>query len=184
MNGNESDFRPFGQCKIIPFPGVYYPATPKKQPLARIILARPGENMPESITDFRPVLQRDGLILLSWDKRLTEKGELYTAYWVTSSGVLRYYASAPVLAEYFPGAVPNHKSYAAEDGVEFYGEINPVYVVHVAPELMMSSPEKAKDRPVHITKLRSMGIGVNFDYVYLLTAERKKAACFRGKEGA
>lgn len=162
--------------KIIPFPGVVLSESINVVPAKgqNIILARFGEELPKAINDFRPILQRDGLILLSWDKRITERGVLYTAYWVTSSGIHRYYASLPLTEERFPQAIPDHKSYAAEDGIEFYGEKDPEYIVHVAPELMMSSPERVKRRPEYIRKLKIMGIKVDFDYSFLLTAERKK----------
>ena len=175
--------------KIIPFPGVSLNDSeyqnPKKEGVRSIILARPGEKLPESIPDFRSMLQRDGLILLSWDKRFCEKGTLYTAYWVTSSGILRYYASPALYIEDFVQAMPNRKSYAAEDGIDFYGEAGPDYIVHVAPELMMSSSQKLKQRPVHINKLRTMGVGVDFDYSFLLKTERKKRSSNHGnKRGA
>ena len=186
MNRYESETCPIVRCKIIPFPGVILPdfynnpvmdtAAVSYPALRNIILARPGERLPDFIPDFRRDLQRDGLILLSWDKKIIGEEELYTAYWVTSSGTHRYYASVPMNGKYFPAAIPSRKSYAAEDGIEFYGEKNPEYIVHVAPELMMSSPEKIKKRPEHIRKLRSLGITVNFDYPFLLTTERKKNA--------
>jgi len=44
------------------------------------ILAAMGMPVPPELHDFRPVLQRDGLILLAWDKRISEIGERYTAY--------------------------------------------------------------------------------------------------------
>ena len=178
--------------KIIPFPGItltsYFeedlirskapsPSTP-----CTIIMAEPGEKIKSSIPDFRPLLQRDGLILLSWDKRFSNEGYLYTAYWVTSTGILRYYASSALYIEDFPGAMPCRKSYAAEDGIDFYGETGPEYIVHVAPELMMSNNEKQIQRPMHIKKLKALGIKVNFDYSFLLTAERKKRI-FRQSKG-
>jgi hypothetical protein len=137
-------------------------------------LARPGEKLPESIPDFRLQLQRDGLILLSWVKKINQKRPVYTAYWVTSSGILRYYASPALYIEDFVLAMPNRKSYAAEDGIDFYGDPGPEYIVHVAPELMMSSSVKQNQRPEHIKKLKALGIEIDFNYPFLLTTERKK----------
>jgi hypothetical protein len=147
-----------------------------------LFLARPGEKVPESIPDFRPKLQRDGLILLSWDKRSYKKRPIYTAYWVTSSGILRYYASPVLYIEDFTQAMPNRKSYAAEDGIDFYGDPGPEYIVHVAPELMMSNSQKQNQRPEHIKKLKALGIEVDFDYPFLLTTERKKTHPDHGKK--
>jgi hypothetical protein len=173
---NQNTTEQFG-CKILYFPGVKppveYTVTPK------IILARPGEKMPDPVPDFRPQLNRDGLILLSWDKKLCMSGAVYTAYWVTSSGVLRYYASPALFIEDFVSATPIRKSYAAEDGVDFYGDPGPQYMVYVAPELMMSSRDKVTQRPEHIKKLKSLGISVDFDYSYLLKTERNRKIPFQ-----
>jgi len=138
------------------------------------VLAMPGKPLLMGIFDFRPLLQRDGLILLSWDKRNTEMGEYYTAYWVTSIGIPRFYASIPCTSEDFYLAQPHHKSYAAEDGIEFYGQDEPNYVVHVAPELMKSNPRHGELRMNHINTLKRLGSMVNFDYEYLLTKEKKR----------
>ena len=142
-------------------------------------LAMPGELLPADIPDYRPFLQRDGLILLAWDKRITERGELYTAYWVTSAGVPRFYASRTFLQDDFFLAQPDHKSYAAEDGIEFYGQDSPAYLVHVAPELMMSNPQHGELRQAHIRMLKLQGSDVDFDYRYLLTIDKKRSPPLR-----
>lgn len=138
------------------------------------ISGRPGSPLPPGIPDFRGALQRDGLILLAWDKRGTESGERYTAYWVTSTGTPRFYASKPLAFEEFPAAQPHHKSYAAEDGIEFYGQKAPEYIVHAAPELLISNPAHRELRSIHIDTLKREGSGVDFGYQYLLTRERKR----------
>ena len=178
---------PKDPSKIIPFPeqGLTTGSSQGEPPFGSRILARPGSSLPLEVFDYSLLLQRDGLILLGWDKRTTEMGERYTAYWVTSSGVSRFYASKQLSAEDFISARPNHKSYAAEDGIEFYGQCAPDYIVHVAPELMMSNNQKLAQRPEHIKKLRALGIGVDFDYSFLLTVERKKRSLKQGnKRGA
>ena len=171
--------------KIIPFPGSGFVIRPnmesrrsqtKQSHLKSPLLALPGRPLPPGIPDYRLALQRDGLILLGWDKRVNETGERYTAYWVTSTGIPRYYASKMHFLEDFPHARPDHKSYAAEDGIEFYGQQPPAYIVHVAPELMMSNPMHDQLRAAHINKLKNLGITVNFDYKYLLKTEKKRNA--------
>jgi len=143
-------------------------------PFSSWLLAIPGHSLPDDIPDYRPLLQRDGLILLSWDKRITEMGERYTAYWVTSAGISRFYASKPLSPEDFTFAQPDHKSYAAEDGIEFYGQNAPAYIVHVAPELMMSNPSHGELRQEHIQTLKDQGSEVDFNYKYLLKTEKEK----------
>jgi len=140
------------------------------------IMALPGKTLPSSVTDYRQNLQRDGLILLAWDKRVTEMGDRYTAYWVTSIGIPRFYASKPLGQTDFLSARPDHKSYAAEDGIEFYGQRAPLYMVHVAPELMMSNPLHRELRMVHINTLKRYGCKVNFNYKFLLKNEKKRKA--------
>ena len=163
--------------KIIFFPGVYEYNTGFKTRWPEVftpILALPGDSLPDYIPDYRPILQRDGLILLAWDKRITEMGDRYTAYWVTSIGTPRFYASKPLSSIELPSARPDHKSYAAEDGIEFYGQEAPEYMVHVAPELMMSNPRHGELRQIHIDKLKYQGSKVNFNYKYLLKTEKPR----------
>jgi len=141
-----------------------------------IFYALPGSPLPPGIPDFRPVLQRDGLILLAWDYRKTGCGCRLTAYWVTSAGIPRFYASRLFTAEDFSSARPDHKSYAAEDGIEFYGQEAPVYMVHVAPELMKSNPRHGELRQIHIEVLLNQGIKSDFSYRYLLKNEKERKA--------
>ena len=153
-------------------------------------IAEPGKPISPDIFDYRPMLQRDGLILLGWDKRFTEKGEFYTAYWVTSAGVPRYYASRLHAKNDFQLAQPHHKSYAAEDGIEYYGQKAPSYIVHAAPELMMSNPKHKELREVHINTLKKHGFRTDFSFKFLLTKEkqlritkRKPAVCSEKHSG-
>jgi len=174
--GRPADSRP----KIIPFPGLHNRDTnpdhppAKKSPGLTPVLAMPGIPLPANIPDYRLMLQRDGLILLAWDKRRTETGERYTAYWVTSTGIPRFYASKPFCPVDFSHAHPDHKSYAAEDGIEFYGQEAPEYLVHVAPELMMSNPQHRELRSEHIKMLKLQGYNTNYNYKYLLKTEKKR----------
>ena len=160
---------------IIPFPS-NFPQKTEELPILAPILAKPGASLPPGMPDFRSVLQKNGLILLGWDKRMTEKGELFCAYWVTSSGIPRFYASNPFRMADYSSAHPDHKSYAAEDGIEFYGQDEPAYIVHVAPELMMGNPKHNELRLVHIKMLKSQGSNIDFDYKYLLKTEKTRSA--------
>jgi len=158
-------------AQIIPFPGS---ERTKSNSCNAPFLASPGMSLPPSIPDFRKFLQRDGLILLGWEKRSSVRGDRYTAYWVTSTGTARFYASMPHAQEDFHNAEPDHKSYAAEDGIEFYGQSPPEYLVHTAPELMMSNPRHGELRLSHIQSLKKEGCNVDFRYKYLLTMEKRR----------
>ena len=174
-----SEMTAFQATNIIPFPGqgqqmIQGDFRARGNLGAKRILAVPEMQLPHGIPDFRPLLQRDGLILLAWDKRLTEMGERFTAYWVTSTGIPRFYASKHHSHHDFSAARPDHKSYAAEDGVEFFGQEAPDYLVHVAPELMMSNPRHRELRQAHINILLRQGYNVDYGYDYLLTKEKKR----------
>jgi hypothetical protein len=176
VDGTERENMPVRErSNIIPFPVRGTPPfLPRQNTPVRAapIVARPGEPLPQGIPDYRPLLQRDGLILLSWAKR---NQNYYSAYWVTSTGVPRYYASRYVEAEGLSGARPDNKSCAADDGIEYYGQRAPEYMVHVAPELIDRNVWRGEDpRPEHIRKLKALGTEVDFNYQYLLTAERQK----------
>jgi hypothetical protein len=182
----------FAPSNIIPFPslGKYsnrHPLsnnrTASLSGFAKPFLAVPGESLPAGVPDYRPLLQRDGLILLAWDKRSTETGDRYTAYWVTSSGIPRFYASKPLCLSDFFTARPDHKSYAAEDGIDFYGQCAPVYMVHVAPELMMCNPKHAELRQAHIEGIKRMGSKVNFNYKFLLKTEKRHGLPYNRPNG-
>lgn len=189
-----------GAPNIIPFPQQTFFVNQVKQPSGfrmdpfscpKPILATPGKVLPSEIPDFRPFLQRDGLILLAWDKRRTEAGSRFTAYWVTSTGTPRYYASKMCSSESFSSAKPDHKSYAAEDGIEFHGQKAPVYIVHTAPELMMSNPRHRELRKMYIDVLMRQGVTVDFGFRYLLKNDKKlgvpskmPAGRFQRKTGA
>jgi hypothetical protein len=168
---------------IIPFPKKFQAFNIRNEsssflseakPDSSIITAAPGNQLPAGTKDFRSALQRDGLILLSWDYRKTGKGNRLTAYWVTSTGIPRFYASKLLTAEEFSSARPHHKSYAAEDGIEFYGQDAPVYMVHVAPELMKSNPRHRELRQAHIEMLLHHGIKSDFNFKYLLKNEKNR----------
>ena len=183
FNTNSENSRTETWCSsnIIPFPGTTCYKT-SELPILPPFIAKPGYPLASEIPDFRPVLQRNGLILLAWDMRITERGDLYSAYWVTSYGIPRYYASRQLKRQDFPSARPHHKSYAAEDGIEFYGQEAPAYIVHVAPELMKHNPRHCEQRLTHIETLKRQGSKVDFSFKYLLkTEETLKDPCNKSR---
>ena len=171
--------------RIIPFSGKTYTvssgACTEENNVSVPVNAGPGMFLPSYFYDYRPLLQRDGLILLAWDKRLTERGERFTAYWVTSTGAPRFYASNGLSQDLFSLAQPERKSYAAEDGIDYYGQEKPFFIIHVAPELMMSNPGHRDLRQTHIETLKKLGCRTDFEYEYLLTKERKRRLPGYGK---
>jgi len=67
------------------------PQPPRKK--AKIISALPGETIPTEFDDLRPLLQRDGLILLSWAiwENYDEDGIAAKVNWIKSNGNLKKY---------------------------------------------------------------------------------------------
>lgn len=174
---NSSNIIYFPGSKLVPNRKIRtIPYSPRKNSFLSLapFLAMPGMPLPEYVTDYRPHLQRNGLILLAWDMRETETGDRYTAYWVTSTEIPRFYASKPLASLDFPSAQPKHKSYAAEDGIEFYGQEAPSYIVHVAPDLMKNNPRHGELRTEHIKLLKSQGSNMDFNYKFLLKTGKNR----------
>jgi hypothetical protein len=125
-----------------------------------VYTALPGEPVSEGIPDMRPLLQRDGLILLGWDYG----DSLYTAYWVTSAGWRRIYRSEAAGEADLPNAAPAHLATSYDIG------LGSDYAVYVAPELFNRHSSHRtqwyRDREAHIEKLQELGITSDFDYEF------------------
>jgi hypothetical protein len=132
-----------------------------------VYTALPGEPVPKGIPDMRPLLQRDGLILLGWDYSCYR----YTAYWITSAGWIRIYQSEPVRETDLPAAAPAHLATSHEIG---WGSD---YAVLVAPELFERHSSHRtqwyRDLEAHIKKLQELGIASDFDYEFRSLKKQK-----------
>jgi hypothetical protein len=86
------------------------PQKPKKESI--IVKFRPDQEFPVGHKDLRPLLQRDGLILLSWAKWENFDGNLtrfYVVNWITSTGKHFHYATEPILRSELAGTAPQRK---------------------------------------------------------------------------
>ncbi|MDR0473682.1 MAG: hypothetical protein LBH43_08460 [Treponema sp.] len=148
---------------IIQFPGtaVYEPPIrkgpePPKEPEKKALVfeVMPWEAMPEGYPDYRPLLQRDGLILFSWEIF----GGWIKPVWLASSGAIyRYQAQTNDEGEL--KAICPERRYS--EGRRLYTHEKPDLTVYAAPPDLT-----ANTRAVFIGKLRELGARVNFDYEF------------------
>ena len=80
---------------------------PKKEPI--VLSVMPEQSFPIGHEDLRPLLQRDGLILMSWgifQDREGKEPHRYLVHWVTSQGKHYHYASDRVVKDMLSEALP------------------------------------------------------------------------------
>jgi len=129
----------------------------------RVIEAMPWEPMPEGYPDYRPLLQRDGLIISAW--AIYEDG--IKVVWASANrGMNKYQAWVEDESE-IPTVCPEEKNRVGYHHV--YSDDTPYYTVYAAPKDLT-----AGTRAAFIAKLRESGVTVNFDYEF--TLGRQKAA--------
>ena len=126
----------------------------KKKPV--VIEALPWEPLPEGYSDYRALLQRDGLFLWFW-ARYNDK--TIKIVWMRSSGNMHKYqcltGEGDDLSTVFP-----EKKYSGK-----YGD--PDYCIFAAPRDLTFSARNA-----FITKLREFGVSTDFDYEFTLGKQR------------
>jgi len=140
-------------------PEVPKPLKPKKEKPV-IIEAMPGEPLPGKCPDYRPCLQRDGLILFSWEVT----GDCIRVVWLRSNGPLyKYQAIADDEGE-IKTACPDAKY----DRDRFGHRKEPDFIIYAAPPDLTASTRKA-----FIAKLKAAGVSVNFDYEFTLGKQKE-----------
>ena len=134
---------------------------PKKEPV--LIEVMPGESLPAGYVDYRPYLQRDGLILFCWEIF----GDDIKIVWFTSNGnSLRYQAWLGNEAA-LPTLCPEHRYDTWKRNYKYsYKEI-PDRIVYAAP-----SGLTLNTRDAFISKLRQSGISVDFSYKFTLGGQK------------
>jgi hypothetical protein len=151
---------------------------PKKR--AKAISALPGEAISPEYMDFRPSLQRDGLILLGWGLWANRKGDglYYRANWIKSrskhlcygSGLVRFTGEDEVKT-----VMPLEKgdiNYADEDGWTRYWS-KYVYV-EIADVVFYAAPALSRHTiPAFIELLKASGVTVDFEYQFSLGAAKE-----------
>jgi len=167
---NERLKTPDGKRLIIPFPTIAdspIPAQHRSQSTEEAkpiepILAPEGTPLPEGITDIRPLLRRDGLLLLSW-KQMKTCPRTYEVFWVRKTGRRFTYASGLIAENDLGNAMPSKS-------IKFFDIDNTSpfqYWVHVAPAALVR--DYPDPRPEYIKKLEAMGIDTGSDVEFTLS---------------
>jgi hypothetical protein len=155
----------------------------QKEPIA--ISVMPEQAFPVGPRDLRPLLQRGGLILLSWaiwedwygDESLLRR---YIVTWLTSQGKALHYATKAVEERDLAAAVPERRG----DPLFYRGAYGSRYELHsysdrtIADYLYLTAPfDLGKGTiPGFIRVLKALGSTVDFDHVFSLGAAKKSLA--------
>ncbi|MCL2215346.1 MAG: hypothetical protein FWC06_09135 [Treponema sp.] len=178
INGllNRDTFTKAGSRKIIQFPTSNLVETPiqkqqeEKSVPIRIIHAPEGTPLPEGIADLRPMLRRDGLILLSW-KQLKTDPCTYDIFWARKIGMRRNYAAYSVSEDTLCSVMPNDSGalspFLSED-YHLWGSdaLEISFSVHVAPEDIVYGKATSDRKAEYIQKLEAMGIVTGPDIIF------------------
>jgi hypothetical protein len=159
------------------------PPRRQKEPIALSVM--PEQAFPVGHRDLRPLLQRDGLILLSWaiwegwygDESFFRR---YIVTWVTSQGKASHYATKAVEERELAAAVPKRRG----DALFYRGAYGSRYDLHdysdrtIADYLYLAAPFDLdkKTIPGFIRVLKALGSTVDFDHVFSLGAAKKSLA--------
>ena len=145
------------------------------------IYAPYGEALPDGIEDHREALQRDGLVLICYQKLVSREGTFFNALWAQSGTRLRCTNwSGAVREENIPYVMPLD---AIEDGYkhrEFNAKLKTVYTVNIAPEKALNGP--ISDFFAYVQSLKDAGFKNNFDYNFIFAVEKRNRFLTRNKE--
>jgi len=128
-----------------------------------IIEAMPWEPLPEKCPDYRPYLQRDGLILFSWEIH----GDEIRIVWLAANGGMRRYQTLIDNESELTTICPE-KKYTV-DHYHCHTLREPDFIIYAAPPSLT-----ANTRNAFIAKLKAAGVSINFDYEF--TLGKQKAA--------
>jgi hypothetical protein len=151
---------------------------PRKKPL--VISALPGEPLSPEYPDFRPLLQRDGLILLSWARWDNHRsyGLCCRVNWVKSCGKYYHYSTGFIYDFWtdkdLAGVVPSIRGdNRYRDGIAgrnlYETDIKHIPDSNIADYVFLAAPDlNAATIPLFIEKLKQAGSTVDFDFDFSL----------------
>jgi hypothetical protein len=142
-----------------------------------VIEASYGSPFPDCYPDFREALQRDGLLLVLWEKRIGKEGTFYNVLWAKSCGRKRYTAwSGNIREEEIPYVMPgDNTDYSYREP-----KLKTVYTVKVAPENVLHGP--ISELTKYVQSLKDFGIKVDFEYNFIFAAEKRTRFLEKNKE--
>jgi hypothetical protein len=144
---------------------------PKKEPI--IMSVMPGQEIPAGHKDFRPILQRDGLILLGlsrWEE-LPGAGPHYVVHWLSIGTKCRHYATSFLTRDELKNANPQNKGRYLLEDVRWYDGgkyIEADYIYFFAPRRLCRA-----EVPGFIQELKAAGVTVDFDFHYSMDRVKK-----------
>jgi hypothetical protein len=142
---------------------------PEKKAL--VISTLPGETIPPEYPDFRPFLQRDGLILLLWAvwENYNGEGLHYRINWIKSCGKAMSYADFWTIDSNSDIDKMLAESYPDRRGDFYYKEGRINFLREVADTVFICAPRfNIHTRSLYIEKLKKAGVNINFDFDYNL----------------
>ena len=177
---------------VIPFPTSY--TGPKENPEAsepeqeetpaksQEIYAPYGDPLPEGIEDYREVLQRNGLVLICYQKLASREGTFFDVLWAQSCGTTRARVtnwSGAIREENLSYVMPldaivNYKYH------EFHAKLKIIYTVNVAPESVLNGP--LSGFYTYVQSLKDAGMKNDFDYNFIFAAEKRNRFLTRNEE--
>ncbi|GHV79778.1 hypothetical protein AGMMS49944_15690 [Spirochaetia bacterium] len=158
------------------------PVQPKKEAIS--ISVMPDQAFPAGHQDFRPLLQRDGLILMSWarwEDWLYDGSFLrrYIVTWVSAAGgSCRHYAADGISEEKMAEAVPHRRAdpyfYRGLRGRSY--DVRDYFDKNIADYVYLTAPFDLTRNtvPGFIKVLKALGYTTDFDFTYTLTQERNR----------
>jgi hypothetical protein len=159
------------------------PPKQRKEPV--VISAMPDQPFPVGHQDFRPLLQRDGLILMSWARWEDWRGDesffrRYIVTWRAARGRNLHYATKSVEEKELASAVPERRAdplfYRGAYGGHYY--LDDYSDKSIADYLYFAAPFDLGPAtiPGFIRVLKAYGSTVDFDYVFTLGGAKKNEA--------
>ena len=174
---------------VIPFPTTYTgpqtsadekPEQEEPPEKSQEIYAPYGEPLPEGVQDFREALQRDGLVLICYQKLVSREGTFFDVLWAQSGTRIRCTNwSGAVREENIPYVIPLDVTVDHEYR-EFRKKLKTVYTVNVAPENILKGP--VADFFAYVQSLKDAGMKNDFEYVFIFAAEKRNRFLTKNKE--
>jgi hypothetical protein len=159
------------------------PRLPQKEAIIHSVM--PDKQFPAGHTDLRPLLQRDGLILMSWAiwEDWYNDGSLLRRYivtWITSNGKAYHYATDSISENELARALPERRADALfYRGVYGWGyDIHNVSDHRIADYLYLAAPFDldGKTVPGFIRIAKFYGATADFDVKFSLGKAKKSLA--------
>jgi hypothetical protein len=142
-----------------------------------------GDPLPEGMEDLRETLQRDGLVLICYEKHLSREGTFYNVLWAQSNINQHRRSTASsgfIRSEDICHALPLDDSGPNSLWYKYRDKATLLYTVKVAPKNVLEGP--FSDFIAYVQSLKDMGLKNNFDYLFSFAAEKRGRVFLKNKE--